>query len=489
MFHIEQVGIMFQKIVDSRMVNIIEYFVNHRKELNKISLDEGRDVLSLASYVAVYSNDRELKNNGLNLLYYGCFAWKDLELKEIWNIYWILVRALFEDCNARLKGNLDELYHFIFEKVRNSVIDTYEKIGHSNSNLVILSTDQFLGGGHAPSRRVMDYAYTFITSLKKKVIIVNDACYHYYPYEWLEQTFFPYYDEGFETQRLIAYKGIEIPYMQISTYMPDLAAINDMLHRIYSLQPELVYNIGGSSLVSDLCGLFTKTACFPCSTDIPVTMSEYLLVGRNLDKKDAERLGRLEPYQKVIETVVNYDFMPGTKSYERSLFDIPENSFVIGIVGNRLEIDLSEEIILVIDRIIAQQEVHFLMIGSLLDINRIKEKVARNENLHFAGELEQAVQAIKLCDVYLNPKRKGGGRSSFEALAQGVPVVTLKYGDVYYTCGDAFAVDTYADIPERVNRYILDKSYFELAKREAVERAGILSDLSGTQKKILEQIL
>lgn len=321
------------------------------------------------------------------------------------------------------------------------------------------------------------------------MLVVNDTGMHYDSFDWLEQERRPNYLVDYENMQAIVYNGIKIPYMQICALMPDLQCINDMLRRIYQLQPELVYNIGGSSLLSDLCTIFTKTACFPCSTDIPITMSEYLLVGRGVNKSDEKRLNRLEPYQKVIETVVNYNFVEGELGFERSSFDISEDDFVIGVVGNRLDIEISDEFIRLMDKILEQEKLHFLIIGEVNNIERIKNGVSQSRNIHFTGKLSEAVSVMKLCNIYCNPKRNGGGRSSFEALAQGVPVITLKYGDVYYTCGEEFAVDTYDDFLGRINRYVADKEYFEAFRERAGQRARILSDLSGTQKKILEQIL
>lgn len=97
--------------------------------------------------------------------------------------------------------------------------------------------------------------------------------------------------------------------------------------------------------------------------------------------------------------------------------------------------------------------------------------------------------AIKLLDVYLNPYRSGGGRSSFEALAQGVPVITFKYGDVYYTCGDEFAVGDDENLLETASRYVTDGSFMENQKHLALKRADSLSDIASTQKEALDKIL
>lgn len=218
-------------------------------------------------------------------------------------------------------------------------------------------------------------------------------------------------------------------------------------------------------------------------------MSEFLLVGRKLNNGDEKRLKRLEPYQKVMETITNYELPEAVLEYKRSDFGIQEDAFVLGIVGNRLDKEILAEFIQVMDDILNQQDVHFIIIGKVKEPERIKNRITKNEKIHFTGEVQEASQVIKLCDIYCNPKRNGGGRSSFEALSHRVPVITLRYGDVYYTCGEDFAVDTYGEYLERIKRYIIDKEYYQVARDNALKRANILSDLAGTQREIINKIL
>ncbi len=472
-----------------RSEKLITYFLSRLEQLRGLSAAEGRDVMQLASHTALNCQNRELKNKSLDLLYNCCFYLKDADIKELWNIYWILDYYLFTDHNAKISGNLDELYRYIFTIILGNITDSYERLENPDSNLILMITSQFLGIGHAPTRRILDYSYTIATSLHKKVMIINDAGLNIYPCACLEQSHALHFGHELDAKKGIRYKDISIPFMQISGYMPDFYTINETLREIYQLQPELVYNIGGSSLLADACSLFTKTASFPCSTNIPISMSKYLLVGRALNEADQSRLERLEDYQEVIETVVNYELQESNRQYNRSDFGIPSDGFVIGIVGNRLDSEISDSFISLMNAAINQQNAHFLIIGLVNRKARIENGILKTENLHFAGALKDGSQAIKLFDVYWNPDRSGGGRSSFEALAHGIPVVTLKFGDVYYTCGDEFGVEKNDDFLKQLDHYIRDKEYMKIMKDKSLERAACLSNLSETQEKILEQIL
>ncbi len=465
----------------------LEYFFLHKEELKKLKPNEIRSLLSKASSLVLEENQPEYKSQCYDVMYQCCFR-EELDIKEIWMIYWMILKALFINNHIKISEKLELLYKYIYKRVRKTVIDDYKWIGNNSSGLIILITSQFLGLGHAPTNRILDYSYTIATELNKNIMIINDALSNFYHCDYLKIN----YQENFKSElndyNAILYKNLTIPFYQIKTYMPDVYCINEILRKIYDLKPALVYNIGGESLVADLCGLFTKTACFPCSTNIPITMSKYVLVGRKIEEKDRQRLETLEDYQEVIETLVNYQLQDSDIFYNREMFQLSENDFVLGIIGNRLDIEIDEEFLQVINMILEKINVHFLIIGDL-NKEKIQSRVKKQENLHFSEFLEDAYKAINLCQLYCNPNRSGGGRSSFEALANEVPVITLKFGDVYYTCGEDFAVNNYKEYVEMIEKYYNEDTFRKQMQRKAKERADLLSDIGKTQGEILNKIL
>ncbi len=174
--------------------------------------------------------------------------------------------------------------------------------------------------------------------------------------------------------------------------------------------------------------------------------------------------------------------------YERSSFGLKKEDFVAVIIGNRLDYELSDGFLAAMDRLIQRFGMHFLIIGKISDTKRITNAVKNKQNLHFAGHLKDVQCAIRLADIYCNPPRQGGGRSGFEALVNAVPVITLKYGDVYYTCGDEFAVDRLEDYEQKIEEILYQKESRNRLKRRALLRANELSDIARIQKRALDQI-
>lgn len=474
---------------EQRSMQLIDYFLQNSEVLGQLSETDCKDILRLSSSIAAATEDSSVKGKCLDLLYACCFH-MDLDIKELWNIYWIINYTLFSNSSISFSGHRDELYRFIFLKIKNSLSDTYAPYAAIGSNLVIMTTSQYLSADHAPTRRLLDYAHAIHTALGKKVMIVNDAGLNYYPCRCLFNYQRHNFVQDFCHLDTIEYNGISFSFLQLDGKMPDLYCLKETLDYIYSLQPELVYNIGGSSLLSDLCSTFTKTCCFPCSTDIPVTMSQYLLVGRSLEPSDAERLSRLEAYQQTIETVVNYQLPEEAGNpYKREDFSLSDSNFVFGIMGNRLDIEIGDSFINLIEQLLLKTNAHFLIIGKTNMPERILNKVSQPERVHVTGPLKKGYLALQLFDVYLNPYRKGGGRSSFEALISEIPVITFPYGDVYHTCGREFAVQDEAAYLETAVRYQTDKDYLEKQKLCGKKRAETLSNIAETQKEVLDKIL
>lgn len=477
----------------ARTKSIIAFFLSNTEKLQKISMEELKDMFLMIVLAMRNCEDEELWEMGPQLFYESCMQ-IDLDIKEMWEIYCKLLSYKFRWHGKGESINLVRLYKRIFLMVKEKVIKKggLETVTpeNSKSNLIVMVTDHFLSLEHAPTRRILDYSCAISSAMEKKVMIVNSSGLHCdeHPYLDFDGRIFNYASE-FNEVSAVDYKDQVFPFRQLRGTQPDIDELKGALEEICQLKPELVYNIGGSSLLTDLCGLFTKTACFPCSTDIPVSMSQNLFVGRKLEESDKERLDMLEPYQKVYETVINYQMAESSCDYSRSQFGISEESFLIAVVGNRLESEVDDAFVSIINQIVERADVHFLFMGGGINQDNKEKAIRRPENIHFAGRVKEAAEAVKICDLYCNPLRNGGGRSSFEALAQGVPVVTFEFGDVFYTCGEEFGVKNPEEYIEKVMYYVQHPKYRKEMGVMAKKRAAYLSDIEKTQSELLIKIL
>ena len=95
---------------------------------------------------------------------------------------------------------------------------------------------------------------------------------------------------------------------------------------------------------------------------------------------------------------------------------------------------------------------------------------------HYFPYQEDALAVTECCDIYVNPKRKGGGSSAAEALFMGLPVVTLPFGDVAAAAGERFQVKDYGEMKDQICRYCQDKIFYDEMASFARQRAEDLTD-------------
>lgn len=112
----------------------------------------------------------------------------------------------------------------------------------------------------------------------------------------------------------------------------------------------------------------------------------------------------------------------------------------------------------------------------------------KNSSINLGKQMD-ALAVIECCDLYVNPKRSGGGSSASEALYKGVPVVTLSSGDVSVAAGSAFWVEDYQQMKDKIIEYVIDKKFYEWKARIAKERAKKLLDSQNEFGESIKEIL
>ncbi len=414
------------------------------------------------------------------------------------------------------------------DRTQNESTDCSSKCDKSNrqNKRVVMVTNQFLREGHAPTRRVLDYSYTLQHDLGYSVTIINEAGMHYYENDALAGVVtFNFIDE-YSSLASYEYRGERFEFLQIPGRMPNLGVLQQLVDIIYEINPVLVYNIGASCLTSDLCDDFATVVTLPCSFDLPISVCSNLLIGRELERvlpasgdgniaslsagnsenilvQNSQNIlvrlpaghSPLLASQRVIETVFNYDFKTAAESYTREQFTIPEGVFLMCSVGHRLGEEIGKEFInCVAKALCGDPDIWFAIVGKIDDkeavLSMIDDEFANRckDRIVFTGALSGASSFIKLADLTLNPDRSGGGRAAFEGYYYGKPSVSLRKGDAYYAGGVDFGVDSYSEYTDTILKYASDKVYYSEMSEKAKVRAGLLGDMTATQKKMLEEV-
>lgn len=497
------------------ILNIINNLKENTELIKNITFEHARIIIEGFSSVILSG---EVKDNiGIDAFeILAAFTGNtSIPFKQRWALYQWLERLSFVNADyADVDYCLRLAYRALFYEARREVgkcipqvLEKYMAILTVPENSVYVVTDQFLSSGHAPTRDVLDYSYTIQKDLGYQVCIINTGLLNFENVPYISgRTVFKFKDtlnniNGYE------FKDVVFPFFQSSCVMPDFQELANLISFISFKKPALVLSVGGPNLLADLCRDYVTTAAIPCHTYLPRSMSDNLILCKDISHVDPNQLNMLEERQHIVESVFNYgkpDENTGTE-YSDEQLKIDENTFDIAIVGNRLTVEIDDDFISMMKNLGSeensslsedygleenseaakrpQRRVQFHIIG---DYNTDRLSDGNNENIILHGKLENASQAIRRMDLLIQPHRTGGARAAYEALHYGIPVITTKLGDTWDVCGDEFAVENYDSMSQLILKYKADKKFYDIMSQKAVKRSLVLEDLAGTFKNIMD---
>ena len=271
--------------------------------------------------------------------------------------------------------------------------------------------------------------------------------------------------------------------------MPQASVIRDIMNVIQDERPYFVLTVG-ESLVGDLCSNLVPVIEISTVPSGRIrTKAQFQVIGRRVNEDDRTWMKNCGlPQDHIVESLFTSAFKPQTHQYNRTQLGLPENQFVVLVVGGRLDDEIDEECIQIFNRLAAKG----ICIAFMGVFNRYTSLIKENElfqkNTVYLGFQEDVLAVNECCDAYLNPKRIGGGTSCAEALYKGLPVVTLNYGDVGIGAGEDFHVESYEDMYNQVLRYAEDREYYALMSQKAKERAAKLTDSKTEFIRVIQTI-
>ena len=363
----------------------------------------------------------------------------------------------------------DELYDQIYHSYLREIEDEYVRIPKEqrNPDLVFAFASQVLDMEHGPTKILFDRCYVLAESLHKKVCIINTS-------ELLSNfqsiPFFNakagHYIEDYNRLEYLTYRNKTFAFLQCSHEMPQIPIIREILNVIKSEKPYFIITIGGNSIVSDICGNIVPTLTI--GTGQMNRMKEW--------RPFQTIIGAVGSGDQVIESLFTFSFKPQAHFFSRKELNLPEERFIVLIVGYRLDDEMDIKFLELLHRL-TEAGIYIAFVGKLQKYQKLLDSYPQfRNNTSFLGVQEDPLAVNECCDLYLNPKRVGGGTSAAEALYKGLPVVTLDYGDVAICAGSDFQTSDYGEMYKQVIRYSQDRQYYDTMSQKAIARAKILTD-------------
>lgn len=409
---------------------------------------------------------------------------KALDANNRFFIMYQLISAGFTDFNISnaVGGELQkQLCDKVFEEFSQSVGE-YKFIPKKkrNEDLVFVITSQFLTLEHGPTKTALDRCYSLIKYMNKRVILINTA-------ELLTVkgivamnniTFGSNIDEYTKLDKF-PYREIEVPYYQPKCAMPDVGECINILNLVKKYKPYMIFNIGGNSVVADLSSKIVPTVTISTAGGyaVPPSKGQFFVIGRKPTENDYNQvIGQGHKKEALIESLFTFDLKSQEHQYTRKDFSVPEDKFIIAIVGGRLQREVDEEFLDILDKL-ALKGAFIVSIGGYNLSERHQSKyINLKDNFKDLGFQQDILACIELVDLYINPNRFGGGTSAVEAMYKSKPVLALNHGDVSILVEDEFTVDDYDEMLEVAYKYISDKSFYDDKSKKAKKRAAELMD-------------
>jgi len=367
-------------------------------------------------------------------------------------------------------------------------------VASRNKDLVLVITDQMLSFEHGPSKTTADRCKILIEHFNKKVLLINTA-------ESLNRvgdvpifgqkigSYAPDYLE----KEYIEWKGCRIPYFQCDKNMPDIDTMRYLIGVIKQLKPMYGLAIGVAGVFAQIVDEIIPVLTVGLSpTTMVYTETKYQTYSKELSKDEAELLEYMgKGKDHIIKSVFSSSIVEKTKSFTRQELGLGESDFVLLIVGGRLDDEIDEDIQRMLKKLCdSHSNIQIMIIGSFGSNGKLEDLDLYDElkdRIHYFGMVTEVLSYMSVCDLYVNPVRVGGGTSCVEALSVGIPVVTVKFGDVAQNAGDNYTVEDYGQMYICIERYMKDKEFYDLQVEKGLKRAEYMLDSDARFSETIEE--
>lgn len=469
-----QQGLCDEKLLEESMVFCLEYYNRfvcknehfYRDLLEIMGGDEVLYSIILSTIYAITSDARAI------------ISIEDVLADKNVDVFWADI-ILAQITYIRFVNNIPASYkkrRIINQKMLSNYLNkypvpyAYTPYQERNSKRIMIETDILLGTYHAPTYIVLemckslhaDYGYEIFLVVNRAESMKEGAEQY-----WYKQIKFNY-NSDMENEFLLEYEGAKIRGFQFEWNRECLANRNAVLDLIDRWKPLCVFHVGAYSYRHDIYKEQTTLISMPCNAGFIVSEAQVLFSYMNDNSeymKDAVKY--IQNQGQLIKSVDNFGNpkVEIKSHYRKTDFGLPEDAFVACIVGNRLNEEMSDEFIHMLETIGKEKkELHLAIVGECRKdffASEFKDKVV------YLGYQNNLPDVLNVMDLFVNPIRKGGGGGANLSLQVGVPVITVRDCDVHSVVGDAFGCDSLEAMKKNIVRYVEDKDFYDAQVQES----------------------
>lgn len=411
--------------------------------------------------------------------------------------YWCMTRQLFLGAAAPEKAasfgpcDLFRFYEALVDALaRRWDLDPPRREPRSGPiRRVAVLTNQFTGDRHQPSRDCFDYASRLQDDFGLEVAVFNANT---MPLR-VENLFIPPWSaelaEDLDGVRVVPMFGRRVRMASFTGRAFSRDKLAAIVAAVDGYDPDLLVSFGGSNVVADLFARADArpVVCLPTTSGLTIALAQLVL---GYDEGDhTERIPALyrAPFARRFRPFTLGFSPPPTTGDAGGLGPEVEGApFVFAVVGTRLDLEVSAEFLDLADAIL--DRCPGAVVAFAGGVEALPGRLAARRNgarMRCLGHVADIRAFYRRCHAVLNPARQGGGGSAAYAIAEGLPVVTLAWGDVASVAGEGIPVPDRDAYLERAAGLFADPGLH--ARQSALSRARFAT--VGDRHRCVERLL
>lgn len=400
-------------------------------------------------------------------------------LEGINQIYWSMQRQLFlmrmdmSSVPDFVAGRLLPFYERFLRQIsiRLGLAPAARPAGRPDTGRIVVVTNQFLSDQHQPSRDLLLLAGRLQRDLGREVLVLNTNMMPDRYYSPFVPPFAAAVEERLSGEQTIQFETGTCRLLSSTEPGFTAAKLSGLLSAVEAFDPDLVIAFGGSVTVADLLEGVRPLLCIPTTAGQTVSLADILLdFGSSKPPAGDGRLARSwRPFRFGLSLRRTGD------SATRADISIPETAFVCIVVGNRLDAEVDGGFLDMLEQMLDRTPQALVLFAGGAD--SLPGRLSGNRHaarLLCLGHVERMEALLSVCDLFLNPRRTGGGAGAAQALAAGVPVLSFGGGDVASVAGPAFLVADADAFITRATELAADPALLAAARQEARARFAVV---------------
>ena len=239
--------------------------------------------------------------------------------------------------------------------------------------------------------------------------------------------------------------GVEVKYF--NQQEDDIDRYHRLIKSVYEDNPQAIIDITNEQAIYNIQLIKDFPVISVPLNGYTTSSTTSCYIARNLDyvHRLEDVYGKIDA-EKMTEANLYLPYPIDREKYERRNYRFTENDILIVTVGNRLDYEVTSELQEKMKLLLSENhKLRWLIVGKANENNfvELKDEIQSKQVILWGYE-EHLYKLYRMCDIYLDLPRSGGGGSTALAVQCGLPAVIVKcFSDILPFLGEENAVEDF----------------------------------------------